>query len=100
MDTLEPTAPAYDEVTWQQYHKKQIEMAIRDKATPSIQAVANELNISLDDAEKHQAYIDELKKGGRKSRRHGKKSRRHGKKSRRHGKKSRRHSKKSRKCRR
>jgi hypothetical protein len=96
MDALEPTAPAYDEVTWQQYHRKQIEMAIRDKAPPSIQAVANELNISLDEAEKHQAYLDELKKGGRKSRRHGKKSRRHAKKSR----KSRRHSKKSRKCRR
>ena len=40
------TAPAYDKVTWKQYHQKQIEMAIRDKATPSIQADANELNIS------------------------------------------------------
>jgi phage-related minor tail protein len=90
MDALEPTAPAYNQVTWQQYHKKQIEMSIRDKATPSIQAVANELDISLDEAKKHQAYIDDLKKGGKKS----------GRKSRRHGKKSRRHSKKSRKCRR
>jgi hypothetical protein len=93
MDALEPTAPAYDEVTWQQYHRKQIEMALRDKAPPSIQAVANELNISLDEAEKHQAYLDDLKKGGKKSRRHSKKSRRH-------SKKSRRHAKKSRKCRR
>ena len=121
MDALEPTAPAYNQVTWQQYHRKQIEMAIRDNATPSIQAVANELNISLDEAEKHQAYIDkimddvtqsisdrkedmdtadryrDLNMGGKKSRRKsGRKSGRHSKKSR----KSRRHSKKSRKCRR
>ena len=112
------TAPAYDKVTWKQYHQKQIEMAIRDKATPSIQAVANELNISLDDAIQHQAYIDkimddvdqsisdrkedmdtadryrDLNMGGKKS---GRKS---GRKSRRHSKKSRRHSKKSRKSRR
>ena len=71
------TAPPCDEVTWQQYHRKQIEMAIRNKATPSIQEVANELNISFDDASQHQEYIDDLKKGGKKSRRHGKKSRKY-----------------------
>jgi hypothetical protein len=55
------TAPPYDDVTWQQYHRKQIEMAIRNKATPSIQAVANELNISFIEASRHQEYIDKIK---------------------------------------
>jgi len=71
------TAPEYDKVTWRQYHQKLIDIAIRDKKNPSIQEVANELNISFDDASQHQEYIDDLKKGGKKSRRHGKKSRKY-----------------------
>lgn len=55
------TAPPCDEVTLQQYHRKQIEMAIRNKATPSIQEVANELYISFTEASRHQAYIDKIK---------------------------------------
>jgi len=55
------TAPPYDDVTCQQYHRKQIEMAIRNKATPSIQAVAAAMGISLVEASRHQEYIDKIK---------------------------------------
>jgi hypothetical protein len=81
---------------------------------PTIEEVAAEMNISVQEAHKCEKLINnifleardpelyqaikhtEFLNLGGKSRRHGKKSRRHAKKSRRHGKKSRRHGKKCR----
>ena len=98
--------PNHPYVTVTQYHKQLLEMAMRNKATPTIQEVANALNIPFAYAVKLQNGVDDIKreardafritsgtskrtqpyyKGGRKSRRYSKKS---GRKSRRYSKKS------------
>lgn len=59
------TAPPYDEVTWQQYHSQLMAMAMRNKATPTIQEVAAALGIPLDEATQHQSHIDDIKREAR-----------------------------------
>ena len=56
------TAPPYDDVTCQQYHRQLLAMARCNKATPTIQEVADALGISLVEATHHQAYIDDIKR--------------------------------------
>jgi len=54
------TAPPYDEVTCQQYHRQLLAMARCNKATPTIQEVAAAMGISLVEATRHQSYIDHI----------------------------------------